>query len=561
MKYVQPYGIADQDASYINGDPSIGRMGSIPPAEAFEHPMREIANVITKSMITPDSADLMQMAKGIRSQRMNFAEDTDGSPNTIQCVFDPPITSYTIGLMIRVRVLTSNTGATSINAGAGWAQIKKPNGAQVAANDIPAGGILDLVYDGAVFQIVNFVGYAIPVGPPEFHPVNIPYGTDIGTANNIVVTFQDDIGVPAAGSIVLVRVMNTNTGPTTANFNGHGAHPVNAIGGTALIHSDVQPNQVYFMRYDGTVWWIDPSPTITQNVAFTVYTNAQLDQLFIDLSRKRLQSNVYCTITLAQGVYSRITTYHVDADRIRLTGVMLGAVPTKYDFAKTGFTAAARDNDAAQNLYMLRTRYGTEVRFTQQDQYGIQHVGPGRITISNILVTNERNPTPAGLAPASCVCVAAGGSMYCAYVSVWGGNTYGFSAISSSIDFTQCYSVAACYAGFATAMGGAMILYSAGSAPTGCGAFGGGYGGIAFGGAALSLFDNNEFSFNASFGMHAFGLGSGSLTASGNACVNNQYWDLAATQMGMIGIQPGNTYGPTSPALNTVGNSNSIISG
>ena len=57
------------------------------------------------------------------------------------------------------------------------------------------------------------------------------------------------------------------------------------------------------------------------------------------------------------------------------------------------------------------------------------------------------------------------------------------------------------------------------------------------------------------------GLGSASLTASGNACVNNQYWDLAATQMGMIGIQPGNTYGTTSPALNTVGNSNSIITG
>ena len=35
MKYVQPYGIADEDAPYINGDPSQGRMGSIPPAAAF----------------------------------------------------------------------------------------------------------------------------------------------------------------------------------------------------------------------------------------------------------------------------------------------------------------------------------------------------------------------------------------------------------------------------------------------------------------------------------------------------------------------------------------------
>jgi hypothetical protein len=46
MQYNQPYGISDTNASYINGNPSTGTMGSIPPAFSIEHPQREIVTVI-----------------------------------------------------------------------------------------------------------------------------------------------------------------------------------------------------------------------------------------------------------------------------------------------------------------------------------------------------------------------------------------------------------------------------------------------------------------------------------------------------------------------------------
>ena len=46
MKYNQPYGVADEDAPYINGNPSTGTMGSIPPAASIEYPQREIVNMI-----------------------------------------------------------------------------------------------------------------------------------------------------------------------------------------------------------------------------------------------------------------------------------------------------------------------------------------------------------------------------------------------------------------------------------------------------------------------------------------------------------------------------------
>ena len=49
MKYQQPYGVSDPNASYLNGNPSTGTMGSIPPAASIEYDMREIIEVISRA--------------------------------------------------------------------------------------------------------------------------------------------------------------------------------------------------------------------------------------------------------------------------------------------------------------------------------------------------------------------------------------------------------------------------------------------------------------------------------------------------------------------------------
>lgn len=77
MKYNQPYGIVDPNAPYINGDPSIGRAGSIPPAESIEYDQREVVAVIKYAYdngffdyanalcAAPSNADLTQLLKAI----------------------------------------------------------------------------------------------------------------------------------------------------------------------------------------------------------------------------------------------------------------------------------------------------------------------------------------------------------------------------------------------------------------------------------------------------------------------------------------------------------------
>ncbi len=65
MKYVQPIG-EHIDARYSNGNTQNGTLGSIIPAQAIEHPMREIVNVIEESGLTPDADDNEQLYKALR---------------------------------------------------------------------------------------------------------------------------------------------------------------------------------------------------------------------------------------------------------------------------------------------------------------------------------------------------------------------------------------------------------------------------------------------------------------------------------------------------------------
>src|SRR5262245_10917925 len=234
MKYWPPLGVTDPDAPYINGDPSIARMGSIPPAEGFEHTMREVLHVIDYSKMVRDENDLEQLSKGIRSQRMNYCEDT-GSVNTLSVALDPPIQVYTIGLPLRVRIRATNTGPSTIDAGAGRVPIRKPTGAEMAAGELPIGGLAELVYDGTFFQMINFAGAGL-AGAGDVFLYKIPYAVDTSTVpNTIIVTFTgtgaEAITAYVAGLIFMVKIANTNTAFSKINVNGLGLKPISAQGG------------------------------------------------------------------------------------------------------------------------------------------------------------------------------------------------------------------------------------------------------------------------------------------------------------------------------------------
>lgn len=154
MKYHQPYGVSDPNAPYVNGNPSTGTMGSIPPAQSVEYPQREIVNFIADNALAPpDDADLHQLSKGIQSGLVNFAVDT-GVVNQMSVVLTPALTGYYRGLRIYIMAAVNNTGATLLSAsGLPFKPVVRRDGSDLKANDITAGSIQLYVYDGINFQL------------------------------------------------------------------------------------------------------------------------------------------------------------------------------------------------------------------------------------------------------------------------------------------------------------------------------------------------------------------------------------------------------------------------
>ncbi|MEM7047818.1 MAG: tail fiber protein [Pseudomonadota bacterium] len=84
MKYVPPVNgdQDDPDRSYVNENAASGIEGSIPSGAAFEHPIREIVNVITEAGMTPTEDDLTQLTAAIKKIVENAAPEEIAQAST-----------------------------------------------------------------------------------------------------------------------------------------------------------------------------------------------------------------------------------------------------------------------------------------------------------------------------------------------------------------------------------------------------------------------------------------------------------------------------------------------
>ncbi len=155
MKYQPPYGVADLNAGYVNGDPSVGRAGSIPPGEAIEHPQREIVNLILDAgRVAPDRADLHQLAKSVQSTLL-YSDDDAGTANQYQVTQTPAPTDYFKYMTVVTRIGNTNTGPSTLNVNAmGAKPIARIDGTPLNPGDLVQGTIVCLIYDGSQFQLV-----------------------------------------------------------------------------------------------------------------------------------------------------------------------------------------------------------------------------------------------------------------------------------------------------------------------------------------------------------------------------------------------------------------------
>lgn len=120
----------------------------------------QIANAITKSGLAIDDTDLLRLAKAIRSQAMNYVGTVGGTANAITATLDPAPAALAdlIGVPLRLKIASSNTGAATFNPNAlGATPLRKGNGDTLESGYLVAGEIVEVIYDGSQFRIANAV--------------------------------------------------------------------------------------------------------------------------------------------------------------------------------------------------------------------------------------------------------------------------------------------------------------------------------------------------------------------------------------------------------------------
>lgn len=118
-----------------------------------------IAGVIATKIITP-----RRLASAAQQGTWSYIT-AGGSANALTAALAPAVASLTAGLVVNLKVNTANTGAATLNVnGLGAAPIVRANGGPLVANDLIAGEIVSLIYDGTSFRVQRAVGSDVVSG-------------------------------------------------------------------------------------------------------------------------------------------------------------------------------------------------------------------------------------------------------------------------------------------------------------------------------------------------------------------------------------------------------------
>jgi hypothetical protein len=415
MQYQPPYGpnwpaVPDPNAPYVNASPPDGIKGSVPPASAFEYPMRELVNLISFGGYIPSDNDLAQATRGVRRAAFSFAMDT-GSQNALSIGLFPPIIAYEQGTELRVLVANDNTGQSTIRVdGLTTQQIIRRDGTPLLAGDLRRGGVAVLVYDGTNFQLVSGQSSSVNISSGWFNGAD--WIVDIGSVNVLAGTPPIAPSAYAAGQGFSVYVKNTNTGPCTLNVNSLGAKPIKLPLAYDLQPGDIVPNQTIRVIYDGTNF-IMTSPINRERIeaAVTFIVGPQAGADFPDLitamkylNRRRIGMSGAVTLSLqgatsgnalVHSYTSTVVITHPDGSRLGIVGPTL-ANSVRADSFTSVYPPNAGNiaNDTISNLNMMRAAFRCELNFAA----GCSLIFLGYLGIlRNVLVTGAGlGATPAG---------------------------------------------------------------------------------------------------------------------------------------------------------------------
>lgn len=117
------------------------------------------AQVLAKTQAGSTGADLIVNPSTLPSTLLSDYKADTGSANAYAITPAPAITAYVAGQVFSFKATNANTTASALNVNAiGSKTIKNSTGADLVANDILAGQIVVVEYDGTNFQMISLSG-------------------------------------------------------------------------------------------------------------------------------------------------------------------------------------------------------------------------------------------------------------------------------------------------------------------------------------------------------------------------------------------------------------------
>lgn len=209
--------------------------------------------------------------------------DLMGSANTLTLTLKDPaavLTAYAAGQRFQFKATANNTGIVTVDICGLGAKLAKKIGAtgleSLEADDIRAGVVYELTYDGTYFQL-NYAADAYArkqikahADAADPHPQYLLrsavvkeagpmvwLGAAAGTANALTLTLKHAVSSLSAyseGQHFQFKATIANTGPVTAKIGALAAVAIKkatAFGLVDLVAGDIKPGALYDLNYDG----------------------------------------------------------------------------------------------------------------------------------------------------------------------------------------------------------------------------------------------------------------------------------------------------------------------
>jgi len=268
----------------------------------------DIINNFTDDMfiwiIDPNSSPQSKrylLSKFIQEMRITYAVDS-GTVDAYELVLKSPVTALVDGQSFTFRTPNANTGASTIKIDAlAFVDIKRRDGTDLQAGDIPAGSINIVQYDGTNFQLmVSVDGGGGGVAIADIQNNTHRYKIDTGAANAYLIALTPAPAGYVEGQTFNFKAVNANTGASTINVNGLGVQTIKRRNGTDLRAGDIPSGSYCIIGYDGTNFQlldsiVTPIPTTLADGAAIAF---DMKSRFFDYKRlDTVQSAITLTLS------------------------------------------------------------------------------------------------------------------------------------------------------------------------------------------------------------------------------------------------------------------------